>query len=81
MKGSGRFRGLLRCENESGMIHTFLTSRRVTSHFPVLERLIFTEDLSIFNATQLTAEFVEFHTKSTVISTKPELETCQNYQL
>ena len=62
-------------------IHTLLTSRRVTSHFPLLERLIFTEDFSIFNATQLTAEFGEFHTQSTVLSTTPELETCQNYQL
>ena len=61
--------------------HTSLTSRRVTSHFPVLERLIFTEDLSIFNEMQLTAEFGVFRTKSTVLSTKPELATCQNYQL
>ena len=56
-------------------------TRHVTSHFPLLERLIFTEDLSIFNATQLTADLGEFHTKITVLSTKPELETCQNYQL
>ena len=67
--------------NKNMQTHTLLTLRHVTSHFPLLERLIFTEDLSIFNATQLTADFGEFRTKSTVLLTKPELETCQNYQL
>ena len=53
----------------------------VNSRFLLLERLVFAEDVSIFNATQLTADFGEFHTKSTVLSTKHELTTCQNYQL
>ena len=57
--------------------------KSIYSHFPVLERVIFTEDVFIFteNATQLTADFGEFHTQSTVHSTKPEVETCKNYQL